>query len=312
MYDPTKPYKQDILEMIRSTWDTPYAIVTPGRYPAIARTHGHTNEIDHTDGIGTKGLLIWERRKLGQGILAGAVQDALAMNINDLITVGAVPYKLQNHLILPEDDHGAILEIISALCAHCRQRKICVTGGETSIQNNVQGMELSLTVTGFVPDFYLTKQNKAVTGDLVVGLPSSGPHSNGYTLLRRIMENPPTKATVIYDQPKVWYNSIVHIAGGAYTRLKEVLGEDQDMELDWWPDDFWGYTYAQLRIHDALNKEENLDKQMYSTFNCGYGMIMTVPPESYRPECGNVIGHVVNGTNKVRIRSVFTGNQVTF
>jgi len=62
MYDTTKPYKQDILEMIQSTWDTPHVIVTKGRYPAVARTHGHTSEIDHTDGIGTKGLLIWERR----------------------------------------------------------------------------------------------------------------------------------------------------------------------------------------------------------------------------------------------------------
>jgi phosphoribosylformylglycinamidine cyclo-ligase len=311
MYDPTKPYKDDILEMIQSTWDTPHVIVTKGRYPAVARTHCHVNEIDHTDGIGTKGLLLWQRRNLGRGVLAGGVQDALAMNLNDLITVGAVPYKLQNHLILPEDDHAAILEIISALCAHCRQRKICVTGGETSIQNNIEGMELSLTVTGFVPDFYITKQNKAAIGDYVVGLPSSGPHSNGYTLLRRIMPNPPTTPTVIYEQPKVWYNSIVHLAGGAYTRLKEVCQDHQDIVLEFQSGDFWQYVWHEVKAHDALNRDENLDRQMYSTFNCGYGMVMTVPPESYRPECGHLIGHVVRGNKNVRIKSAFTGNEVT-
>lgn len=78
MYDPTKPYKKQILELIKQTWETPYVSVKGDIYPIIERKFSYP-EVDHTDGIGTKGVYHWQQRTFGNAAL-----DALAMNLNDL------------------------------------------------------------------------------------------------------------------------------------------------------------------------------------------------------------------------------------
>ena len=299
-YDTTKPYKAQILDLIRSTWQAPYATVYQcGQYPLVIPRHCCQVEFDHTDGIGTKGVLHWYRRSFAE-----AAQDALAMNLNDLLTVGAIPYKLQNHLIVPEDDHGAILEIIGHLCELCRKHGICVTGGETAIHSNIEGMELSLTVSGFVPR---EMPFQAKDGDYIVGLPSTGPHSNGYTLLQQCHPNPPITATCIYERPEVRWNAMVHVAGGAYTRLKGMLSDTLDIEIAPTPDPFWHPVYRELR-----GTTVNADEMMYATFNCGYGLIMAVDPEEYDHKLGTILGSVKPGTGKVRIQSAFSEKWVIF
>src|SRR3989344_797192 len=124
MYNPTKPYKYKILKLIESTWDTPYVKVEKGLYPVIKKKFSAL-EISHTDGIGTKGSYHWKKRTFKNAVL-----DALAMNLNDLAMVGAIPYAIQNHIVLPKDDHEAILAIVKRLLAECRQRNIAMTGGE--------------------------------------------------------------------------------------------------------------------------------------------------------------------------------------
>jgi len=113
MYNPTKPYKDDLLQIIKSTWQSPYLEIEEGTY-SIFRKKFDFFEVDHTDGIGSKGFYHWQQRTFKEVVL-----DALAMNLNDLALVRAIPYKLQNHLTLPTDDHSAIKEIITALAAEC-------------------------------------------------------------------------------------------------------------------------------------------------------------------------------------------------
>lgn len=91
MYNPTKPYKHKIIELIQSTWRTPHVTVSKGLYPVISKKH-KTREVEHTDGIGTKGIYHWKKRTFKHAVL-----DALAMNLNDLAMVGAVPITLQKH-----------------------------------------------------------------------------------------------------------------------------------------------------------------------------------------------------------------------
>src|SRR5207302_1466113 len=98
-----------------------------------------------------------------------AVLDALAMNLNDLAMCGAEAVKLQNHIFLPEDDKIAINQIITALVQECLNYRIAITGGETSIHNNINGMDISMTVTGIIKE---QKKGKYVAGDTLVGLPS--------------------------------------------------------------------------------------------------------------------------------------------
>src|SRR3989344_2304891 len=143
VYNPIKPYKKEILSAIKSTWKTPYVRIEDDVYPVIHKKFSWP-EIDHTDGIGTKGVYHWQKQTFHAAVL-----DALAMNLNDLALARAVPYKIQNHLTVPQED-GAVLKIIRHLAAECRQRKIAMTGGENSFHDNAEGMEISITMSGFV------------------------------------------------------------------------------------------------------------------------------------------------------------------
>jgi phosphoribosylaminoimidazole (AIR) synthetase len=176
-YDPTKPYKHALKHIIRQTWDKcPYVEIADGYYPTFRRKHTGV-EIDHTDGIGTKGVHHWQ-----QGTFAEAAQDALAMNVNDLAIAGFKAYKTQAHLMVQDDDERSIVAVMSALGKLCEARGIAITGGETGVHNNLRGMELSLTVTGVQVE---QRKNVGLAehDDVFVLIPSSGPHSNGFTLL---------------------------------------------------------------------------------------------------------------------------------
>src|SRR3989344_1530658 len=179
MYDPTKPSKNLVLNLIKKTWNSPYLTLTPATYAIFKRKFNYL-EVDHTDGIGTKGYYHWKKKTF-----KNAVFDAFAMNLNDLAIVGATPYKLQNHIVLPKDDNMAVLEIVRALSRECIKRKIVMTGGETSIQDTSLGLDISITVSGFIKK---KKPNRFKAGDILIGLASSGLHSNGLTKVRKLFK----------------------------------------------------------------------------------------------------------------------------
>ena len=87
-----------MLRLIQETWNTPHVEVENNIYPIIKKKFSFP-EIDHTDGIGSKALYHWQQKTF-----KAAVLDALAMNLNDLALGRAVPYKLQNHLAMPEEN----------------------------------------------------------------------------------------------------------------------------------------------------------------------------------------------------------------
>jgi len=303
-YNPTKPYKNQIRKLISSTWSTPYVRVKSGIYPVIDRKKTGL-EVDHTDGIGTKGFYHWRARSFKE-----AVVDALAMNLNDLALVRAVPYKIQNHLTLPKDDHEAILKIIRALVMECKKMQIAMTGGETSIHDNSDSLDISITMTGIVKE---SLPNKMRAGEVLIGLKSSGLHSNGFTLLRTILglrvRPEVIKPTSIYLgkilelNKKVKIGGMMHITGGGFTKLKDIL-DDADVIID-----------APIRpqpIFYELSKKGIKDKDMYKTFNCGTGFVLSVRPASVETALkitnGKAIGRVVPGNGQVKIASAFTKN----
>lgn len=304
MYNPTKPYKHQILKLIENTWDTPYVKVERGLYPIITKKFSHP-EVQHTDGIGTKGLYHWKQRTF-----RCAVIDALAMNLNDLAMVGAVPYAIQNHIVLPKDDHKAILDIVRIMATECKKRQIAMTGGETSIHSDMEGMDISITVSGFLTK---KRENQCRIGDVLIGIASAGLHSNGITKVREVFGNEYrkefTKPTRIYfddillvlDKCKV--NGMMHITGGAFTKLKDIL--DKSDAIIFHPKKL----HPQKVFQDMFAKGVT-NKTIYSTFNCGIGFIISVPKQevskilSYLHNA-DVIGEVVKGTNTVSITSAF-------
>lgn len=309
MYATTKPYKSKILELIRKTWQTPYVDVKPGAYPIIKKKFSFL-EVQHTDGIGTKGFYHWQKRTFKNAVL-----DALAMNLNDFLMVGAIPYAIQNHIVLPEDDYQAIVEIIGELVRQCRKRKIAITGGETSIHNNAKGLDISITVSGFIK---CIRENKCRAGDVLIGLKSNGLHSNGFTKVREIFGSRDnkefTKPTAIYfdkifpllQQNKI--NGLMHITGGAFTKLKDLLdGSDiiisQPLKL------------RPQEIFYKIYQKGVSSKDMYSTFNCGVGLVLSVPKKEVKKIISHlpntiVIGKVVQGSNCIHVQSAFDGKWI--
>lgn len=308
MYDPTKPYKKDILELIKQTWETPYVSVKDGVYPIIEKKFQYP-EVDHTDGIGTKGIYHWQQKSFKNAAL-----DALAMNLNDLALIRAKPYKLQNHIIIPKDNKEAILEIIKTLVGECKQRNIAITGGETSIHNNIIGLDISITASGFIKDL---KPNKFEVGDVLIGIKSNGLHSNGFTKIREVFgkEYKPEfiNPTVIYSDKIFTLNEqlnihgMMHITGGAYTKLKDLLyGVDVKLNRS--------HRLKPQQIFRDLYEKGIPDEEMYKTFNCGIGFVLSVSPKDADRITSeldaDIIGEITSGTKRVIIESMFSGTVI--
>jgi len=303
MYEPIKPYKKKILELVRKTWETPYVSIRDNIYPIIEKKFSYP-EVDHTDGIGTKGIYHWK-----QGTFRNAVLDALAMNLNDLAIARAVPYKLQNHIIIPEEDER-ILKIIEVLSEECKKREIAITGGETSIHNNISGLDISITISGFIKE---VKKNKFKEGDILIGFRSNGLHSNGFTKVREVFGEEdrvefiePTKIYLdeILDlNSKFDIHGMMHITGGAYSKLKDLL-ENTDVEIN------RIHKLEPQNIFKELYKRGVSDEKMYKTFNCGIGFILSVSSEDADNVINgleaDIIGKVVSGTGKIKIESMFS------
>lgn len=311
MYDPTKPYKKQILDLIKQTWETPYVSIEGDIYPIVKQKFSYP-EVDHTDGIGTKGIYHWQQRTFRNASL-----DALAMNLNDLALMRARPHKLQNHILIPEDDKGAILEIIKTLIEECKKRDIAITGGETSIHNNINGLDISVTVSGFIKSY---KPNKFEVGDTLIGIKSSGLHSNGFTKVREVFgkEYRPefVEPTAIYLDTILALNEqfdihgMMHITGGAYTKLKDLL-QNADVKIK------KKNKLQPQQIFTELYVKGISDKEMYKTFNCGMGFILSVSPQDAdgvvsELDHADIIGEVTSGTGKIKIESMFSDKEIEF
>ncbi|HUO55856.1 MAG TPA: AIR synthase-related protein [Candidatus Paceibacterota bacterium] len=308
MYNPIKPYKHEILRLIESTWRTPYITVSRAVYPTFT-THIRGKEIDHTDGIGTKGFYHWKT-----GTFHAAAIDALAMNLNDLALVRAVPYKLSNHITVPLEDER-VLKIVRAITDICKAHKIAIVGGENSFHNNADGLDISMTVSGFVQDL---KPNKMRTGDVLIGFKSNGLHSNGFSKVRKVFGNKMRKE---FTQPTAIYldtilkisercdvHGMMHITGGAFAKLKDVLGgNDAVIQVP--------KSLKPQKIFYDLYDHHLPNRAMYTTFNCGIGFIVSCSEKDAKKICefvpdAAVIGEVKKGSGKIAILSSFDGKTV--
>lgn len=310
MYDPAKPYKKQILDLIRQTWGTPYVSV---KDRVVERKFSYP-EYHHSDGIGTKGVYHWEKRTF-----RNAVIDALAMNLNDLAMARARPYAIIDHLFLPEDDNSAIYEIMKYLTEECKSRNIAITGGETAIHNNMKGLELSVTMLGFVKK---PKVNQFKINDVLIGIESNGLHSNGFTKVREIFGNEyrpeftlPTNIyldTILSLDEKFDIHGMMHITGGAFTKLKDLLYNSDAVITN-------NHKIKPKEIFLELYEKGISDEEMYKTFNCGIGFVLGINKKDV-DKCLNeikdfkadIIGEVVSGKDNVRIKSKFSKKEVIF
>ncbi|MBI2667933.1 hypothetical protein HYX17_04165 [Candidatus Woesearchaeota archaeon] len=310
MYDTTKPHNKEISKLVKETWETPYVSIKDG----IAQRKFQYPDCTSVDGIGTKGIYHWKQRSFRNAVL-----DALAMNLNDLALERAVPFELTNHLFLPEDDQDAVLNILYHLIRECRYRDIAVKGGETAIHNDMNGLELSVAISGFVKE---QKPNQFKIGDILIGIESNGLHSNGFTKIRKLFGGEYRKEfidpTYIYSDTILKLNErydihgMMNITGGAFTKLKRTLKEGEVIITR------YHRLNPQEIFFDAYEKGVP-DEEMYRTFNCGVGFVLSVSEEDstkvlreIRDLNSDIIGKVIPGDGQIKIQSKFSDEEVVY
>lgn len=244
-----------------------------------------------TDGVGTK---VEIAQALNRWDTIGI--DCVAMNVNDLICVGAEPMAMVDYIVLPAPDADLTAKIAAGLSEGARQSNISIVGGETAIMPDlVKGVDLSGTALGFVRKDRIVDGSKIQAGNVIIGVESSGVHSNGLTLARRILAQ--TGATYadatpfdpgltwgealltptrIYVKPVlellasgVGVSGIAHVTGGGVTKLTR-LTKKWEFLLD--------QPLKPPPVFTALQKLGAVEtKEMYRTFNMGMGLCVIVP-----------------------------------
>ena len=267
-----------------------------GHYAGLVSLgHGQVLSL-HTDSVGTKVIIAKMMRKYDTiGI------DCVAMCANDLICTGAEPISFLDYLALGTHDRHIVDAIAVGLVEGAKQAGVAIIGGETAIvpdllSNNV-GIDLVGMAAGICEEDDLILGDKVRNGDALVGIASSGIHSNGLSLARRVLLRKyrlgsrvpeldrslggellaPTR---IYVKPvleaarKLEVNGLAHITGGSFAKLDRIvrqagLGADID-DLPPTPG-----------IFKLIQRQGRIaDKEMYRTFNMGIGFIIVCPEKT--------------------------------
>ncbi|MGD1837190.1 MAG: phosphoribosylformylglycinamidine cyclo-ligase [Nitrososphaeraceae archaeon] len=282
----------------------------------------------HTDGVGTKVLIAQALKKFDTvGI------DCVAMNVNDIICTGAEPFAFVDYIGLKSANKKIIGKIIKGLIRGAKLGRVSIVGGETAvIPELVAGdsddfFDLSGTAIGVTEEKKLILGDKIEVGDKILGIESTGLHSNGYTLARKVlskysMNDSPEfldqslgeellKPTRIYVEPimkaikdkKIKINGLAHITGGSFTKLNR-LNKKINYNLEKFPE-IRG-IFKQIQYDGKIET-----KEMYKTFNMGIGFCIILSPnfvdliQSIFDKCKMKIfelGHVDKGTGKVIVK----------
>lgn len=253
----------------------------PGRYHEPVLVSG-------TDGVGTKLLLA---QQLGRHDTIGI--DLVAMCVNDVIVQGAEPLFFLDYFASGRLDVDVATDVVKGIAEGCRRAGAALIGGETAEMPDMypEGeYDLAGFCVGAVERSRLIDGARIGTGDVVIGMGSDGPHSNGYSLIRKVLsvaentnidgesaESLLLSPTRIYVKPllalldKVSVRGMAHITGGGITEnLPRVLPGGLAAEVDtasWKP----GPVFDWLAVTGRIARDE-----MRRTFNCGVGMAVVV------------------------------------
>ncbi|MDX1589835.1 MAG: phosphoribosylformylglycinamidine cyclo-ligase [Oleiphilaceae bacterium] len=250
--------------------------------------------ISGTDGVGTKLKLALQ---LEQHDSIGI--DLVAMCVNDLVVAGAEPLFFLDYYATGKLDLDTASAVIKGIGAGCEQAGCALVGGETAeMPGMYQGGEYDLAgfCVGIVERSEIIDGSRVRPGDALIALGASGPHSNGYSLIRRILEvsqadlqqdmDGRTLAQALMTPTRIYVKSLLaligqcdvralsHITGGGLPEnLPRVLPEDTRAVID---RDSWQWPAVFRWLQQAGNVAT---PEMYRTFNCGVGMVVCVPAE---------------------------------
>ncbi len=255
----------------------------PGRFREPVLVSG-------TDGVGTKLMLA---QRLDKHDTIGI--DLVAMCVNDVLVQGAEPLFFLDYFACGKLDNDVASDVIAGIAEGCLQAGASLIGGETAEMPDMYApgeYDLAGFTVGAVERDELIDGSTIAEGDAIIGIASSGPHSNGYSLIRKVLDRVPNAEidgapaaelllapTRIYVQPvlalisAVSVKGLAHVTGGGITEnIPRVLPDGLDAEIDtstWQP----GPVFDFLQEHGNIRTAE-----MRRTFNCGVGMVVIVAP----------------------------------
>ena len=253
----------------------------PGRFREPVLVSG-------TDGVGTKLLLA---QQLGTHDTIGI--DLVAMCVNDVLVQGAEPLFFLDYFACGKLDNDVAVSVIAGIAEGCLQAGAALIGGETAEMPDMYGpgeYDLAGFTVGAVERDAMIDGSAIAAGDAVIGVASSGPHSNGYSLVRKVLERagdaridgqPASQRllapTRIYVRPvlelmrQINIRGLAHITGGGITEnVPRVLPAGLRAEID-------TATWDQGPVFDFLQEHGNIETaEMRRTFNCGVGMVVIV------------------------------------
>ena len=251
--------------------------------------------VSGTDGVGTKLRLAIDLKKHDTiGI------DLVAMCVNDLVVQGAEPLFFLDYYATGKLDVDVAADVVKGIADGCVQSDCALVGGETA---EMPGMyhagdyDLAGFCVGVVEKSEIIDGSRVKNGDALIALGSSGPHSNGYSLVRKVIDvagvNPATElldnkplSEHVLAPTKIYVKSVLalikqadvhaiaHLTGGGFwENIPRVLPKNTKAvinEKSWkWPS-----------VFNWLQEKGNIDTyEMYRTFNCGVGMVITLPQE---------------------------------
>jgi phosphoribosylformylglycinamidine cyclo-ligase len=247
--------------------------------------------VSGTDGVGTKLKLAFElRRHDTVGI------DLVAMSVNDVLVQGAEPLFFLDYFACGKLDVPVAAAVIGGIARGCELAGCALIGGETA---EMPGMyppgeyDLAGFAVGVVEKDRIIDGRRIQAGDAVIGLASSGAHSNGYSLIRRILEKTrpdlsadfhgQTLGEVILAPTRIYVKPVLHLldsvdvkglahitGGGLLENVPRVLPEALTAQLD-------RKAWTRAPLFDWLQAEGGVaDAEMYRVFNCGIGMVIVV------------------------------------
>ena len=248
----------------------------------IPKKYRHPVLVSGTDGVGTKLKLAFElQRHDTVGI------DLVAMSVNDVLVQGAEPLFFLDYYACGKLDNRVATDVIRGIARGCELAGCALIGGETA---EMPGMyaegeyDLAGFCVGVVEKDRIVDGRAIRPGDVILGLASSGPHSNGYSLIRKILERakPPRgvdllEPTRIYVKPvlklleSVSVKGLAHITGGGLIgNVPRILPEKTKAVIE-------KASWPRPTVFQWLQREGNVaEEEMYRVFNCGIGMVLVV------------------------------------
>lgn len=317
---------ETIKEILKSRPKDPNSVGGVGGFAGLYRIGGGQCIAACCDGVGTK----LELAK-ATGIYRGLGQDLVAMNVNDLVTGGARPLFFLDYAACGKLDVDILKEIVTGVLDACEESLCALLGGETAEMPGVyssDGFDLAGFSVGIVDEDKIIDGSTIKNGDILIGLKSSGVHSNGYSLVRKALgkdglnidlDSVPQgwdeklstavmKPTKLYVKPALAavktgkVHGMAHITGGGmYGNVIRVIPKGLDIEIDF-------SSWERPKIFDLVQSAGIEEDEMRKVFNLGIGYVFIIDRKDLgvvaealadTGEIASVIGRVKECTSRV-------------